>query len=88
MGQKSKKGSRRLTKKDIREALLCFFESHPQEEFSVQRLFGELHANTHPAKMLTMDVLGELVLDDYLPPTGRAIPHGCPLGRDGRHVRA
>lgn len=66
MGQKSKKGSRRLTKKDIREALLCFFESHPQEEFSVQRLFGELHANTHPAKMLTMDVLGELVLDDYL----------------------
>lgn len=66
MGQKSKKGGRRLTKKEITELLLKFFEQHAQEEYNIQDLFHEIRATTHPAKMLTMDVLNELVLDDYL----------------------
>lgn len=64
MGKKST--NKRLTKRDIRALLLSFFEENPDRDFGIKTLFQAIHASTHPAKMLTIDVLAELVADDYL----------------------
>lgn len=66
MGKGKTKGARRLTKKEIRKRILDLMERHASTEFDVKDIFKTIQADTHPAKMLTMDVLRELVLDDYL----------------------
>lgn len=64
MGKKSTK--KRLTKRDIKALLLGWFEENPTKDFSLKQLYQALQATTHPAKMLTIDALGELVADDYI----------------------
>ena len=68
---KQPKSLGRLTKNDIRNFLLELFEQHPATPFTVKDIFFHLHAKNHPTKMLTLDVLGELVLDDYLATDGQ-----------------
>ena len=63
--------SARLTKKDITQQLLDLFDQHAGRRYKVDELFGELRAKNHPSKMLVLDVLKELVLDDYLATDGR-----------------
>ena len=63
--------SARLTKKDITQQLLDLFDQHAGHRYKVDELFGELRAKNHPSKMLVLDVLKELVLDDYLATDGR-----------------
>lgn len=75
MGQKTKNGGRRLTKKEVTELILNFFNEHKEEEYNIQTLFKEVNATTHPAKMLVMDVLKDLVLDDYLATDGKSNYH-------------
>ena len=70
MGRKDKKGSKRLSKKDIRERVLALVEAEPEKEFDVKTFFAATGATTHPSKMLVVDTLGELVLDDYLATDG------------------
>ena len=62
----------RLRKKDIRQAVLDLFEQHPDKKYGVKEIFAAIGAKNHPAKMLAMDVLSELVLDDYLATEGNA----------------
>lgn len=68
--QTTKKGSGRLTKKDACQFLIDFFEKQPDKSFNVKALFAAIRAVNHPAKMLVMDALSELVLDDYLTTDG------------------
>lgn len=63
---KSKKTSRRLSKKDIVQQLLELFEQNPAKDFKVRELFQELHATNHPQKMLMLDVIDDLILNDYI----------------------
>lgn len=60
----------RLTKKDIRHLLLDLFANESDKNFAVKDIFHLIHAANHPTKMLTLDVLSELVLDDYLSTDG------------------
>lgn len=60
----------RLSKKDIRSFLLDLFEQNPGREYDIKEIFHHIYAKNHPTKMLTMDVLSELVLDDYLATDG------------------
>ncbi len=69
---KKTKGPGRLKKKDIRQLLLDLFEQHPDQTYGVKEIFDTIGAKNHPAKMLTMDVLSDLVLDDYLATDGNA----------------
>ncbi len=63
----NKKGtSPRLKKKAVTEALCRLFADNPGEEFNVKKLFTMFQANNHPAKMIIVDALGDLVLDDYI----------------------
>ena len=61
-----KKSLGRLTKKDIRAFLIDFFESNPTKTFNVKHIFSALHITAHPTKMLCIDVLGDLMMEDYI----------------------
>ena len=63
---KGKKGGKRLTKKQLTEKLLNLFQSHPDEVLSFKDIFHMLHLDTHPLKMLAIDVMEEMAWDDYL----------------------
>ncbi len=69
--KKEKRGGGRANKKDITRQLLTLFAENAEKTFSVKEIFGLIRAVNHPAKMLTMDVLSELVLDDYLATDGK-----------------
>ena len=61
-----KKTKSRLTKKEVRNKLLVLFEQSQGQQLEVKTIFSMVGALTHPAKMLVLDVLKELVLDDFL----------------------
>ena len=61
-----KKTKSRLTKKEVRNKLLVLFENSQGQQLEVKTIFSMVGALTHPAKMLVLDVLKELVLDDFL----------------------
>ena len=62
---------KRLTKKQLFIHLTSLFEKRSEEQLNVKDIFRLVGANNHPAKMLTLDVLGDLVLDDFLSTDGR-----------------
>ena len=61
-----KKGGKRLSKKQVAEALEGFFQASPNETFSLKQIFRALKFDTHPLKMLAIDVMEEMAWDDYL----------------------
>ncbi len=73
MGQKARKGASRLTKKEIVKKLLAIFEQQSDRDFDVKDIFRYVGALTHPAKMLVMDALTDLVLDDYVATNGKGV---------------
>ena len=64
MGQK--KGGKRLNKRQVADALQGLFQAHPGEALSYKQIFKALKLDTHPAKMLAVDVMEEMAWDDYL----------------------
>ena len=60
------KSGKRLTKQRLAEMLQTLFQQHPNETFSLKQIFRELKLSTHPAKMLAVDVMDEMVWDDFL----------------------
>ncbi len=63
---KAKKGGKRLTKKQLSEILEGFFTSNPGKTFSLKDIFHALKLNTHPLKMLAIDIMEEMSWDDFL----------------------
>ncbi len=63
---KNKKGGKRMSKKQLVEALQNFFESGANETYSFKQIFKSLHLDTHPLKMLAIDIMEEMAWDDYL----------------------
>jgi ribonuclease R len=63
---KNKKGGKRMSKKQMVEALQDFFESNPNETYSFKQIFRSLRLDTHPLKMLAIDVMEEMAWDDYI----------------------
>ncbi len=60
----------RLKKKNVAQRLVDIFNEQPEKQFDVKDLFQMLRANNHPAKMIVMDALSDLVLDDYISTDG------------------
>ena len=61
-----KRGGKRMSKRDIADALQALFQAHPSETLSFKQIFKSLKLSTHPAKMLAIDVMEELAWDDWL----------------------
>lgn len=61
-----KKGGKRLTKAQLAEKLEAFFRTQPGETFSFKQVFKQLRLDTHPLKMLAIDIMEEMAWDDFL----------------------
>ena len=62
----SKKSNHRINKKELLNRLLCLFEQSQGRTLNIKDIFRTIGVQTHPAKMLTIEVLEDLVFDDYL----------------------
>jgi ribonuclease R len=63
---KAKKGGKRMTKKQLAEIIEQFFSSQPGKTISFKEIFRTLRLNTHPLKMLAIDIMEEMAWDDFL----------------------
>ena len=67
MSKKEKRNSGgRLKKGQVLQMLSDLFAAEPDREWHVKDLFAAVRATNHPTKMLVMDALQELVMDDYV----------------------
>ena len=63
---KGKKGGKRLGKKQVEQKLIEFFTQHGDRVHTFQEIFRQLHFDTHPLKMLAIDIMEEMAWDDFL----------------------
>lgn len=63
---KGKKAGKRMNKKMTSELLTDFFTANPGKAFSFKEIFRQCHLDTHPLKMLAIDVMEEMAWDDFL----------------------
>ena len=63
---KGKKEGKRINKAQLAEKLEAFFAAHPDETLSFKTIFRLLHIDTHPQKMLAIDIMEDMAWDDYL----------------------
>lgn len=63
---KGKKAGKRMTKKQLAEKLEHFFSSQPGKTLSFKEIFRGLHLDTHPTKMMAIDIMEEMAWDDFL----------------------
>ncbi len=63
---KGKKGGKRMSKKQLSEKLEQFFSSQPGKALSFKEIFRSLHLDTHPLKMLAIDIMEEMAWDDFI----------------------
>lgn len=69
MGKTGKKGGKRLKKKELAKMLMELFQNNPAEVYDIKRIFRDLKLDTHPAKLICMDLLEDLAMDDYIKET-------------------
>ena len=58
--------TRHLRKPQLAQMVIDYFSQHNGELVDVRNLFRTLGLNTHPAKLLCMDVLDDLVMQEFL----------------------
>lgn len=71
--KKEKKGGKRMTKKQLVEKLTDLIQLNAPESVGLKRIYAELKLNTHPLKMLCLDILQDMLTDDFIcePEKGR-----------------
>ena len=55
-----------MNKRMVADAVHALFQAHPGETLGFKQIFKALKLDTHPAKMLAIDVMEEMAWDDYL----------------------
>ncbi|MBP7767638.1 MAG: ribonuclease R [Prevotella sp.] len=63
---KGKKGGKRMSKKQLADELTQYFNGQPGKTLSFKEIFRALHLDTHPLKMLAIDIMEEMAWDDTL----------------------
>ena len=64
------KKNNRQSKREMMNRLLCLFEKSENKPLNVKDIFSAISAVKHPAKMVVIECLSDLVLDDYLTTDG------------------
>ncbi len=72
MGKKNN-GGRGVKKPQMERMLIELFENNPSTSYDLKTVYRLLGLTTHPARMLCMDVLEELCLDDCIKETARNV---------------
>ena len=63
---KKKTGSHGLRKNDLERVVIDFFQENPAVTFPLKSICKQLHLRTSQAKMLLIDVLEGLLMDDFV----------------------
>ncbi|WP_091822011.1 ribonuclease R [Prevotella sp. kh1p2] len=63
---KTNKGGKRMSKKQLAEKLEGLFSSQPDKTLAFKDIFRTLHLDTHPLKMLAIEIMEEMAWDDFL----------------------
>lgn len=71
--KKDKKAGKRMTKKELVNIVMDYFQKHSGESIGLRQLFSDLRLTTHPLKMLCVDILEEMIMGDYLTETERNV---------------
>ena len=66
MSKSHKQASPRMNKARLTEEVVALFQTHAGQLVDIKTIFRELHLKTHPAKLLCMDVLDDLLMDDVI----------------------
>ena len=61
-----KAGKNRMNKDNMGHILESYFRENPGKTLSFKEIFRTLRLNTHPLKMLAIDVLEEMAWDDFI----------------------
>ncbi len=61
-----KAGKKRMNKTTMEEMLRSYFTRSNGQTIHSKRLFRELHLNTHPQRMLALEVLSDMEWDDFI----------------------
>lgn len=61
-----KKAGKRQGKKEVADKLTALFQSECDKVFSFKDVFRKLKFDTHPLKMLAIDIMEEMAWDDFL----------------------
>ena len=64
--RKEKKAGKHMKKSELAEQLMNWMQMRPGEDFALKQIFRGLNLTTHPLKMLCVDILNEMVEDDFL----------------------
>ena len=64
--KKEKKAGKHMKKSELAAQLMTWMQMRPNEDFAGKQIFRGLNLTTHPLKMLCMDILHEMVEDDFL----------------------
>jgi ribonuclease R len=67
--KKEKKAGKRMKKRELANLVMDFFQTKAGEIIGMKYLFSELNLTTHPLKMLCMDIIYDLLADDYITET-------------------
>ena len=63
---KGKKGGKRMSRKQLQERLQASFSSQGDRTLSFKEIFRAMKLDTHPLKMLAIDMIEEMAWDDFL----------------------
>ena len=66
MSKGKNKTAKRITRKQMTAMLESLFGSHPTEKYELKVIFRILNLDTHPSKMLCMEVLDDLLREDVI----------------------
>ncbi len=72
MGKKNN-GGRGVKKPQMERMLIELFENNPSTAYELKTVYRLLGLSTHPSRMLCMDVLEELCMDDCIKETARNV---------------
>ncbi len=64
--KKDKKAGKRMSKKDLANLIMDYFQKRQGEAISMRKIFTDLRLTTHPLKMLCVDILEEMLMAEYL----------------------
>ena len=64
--KKEKKAGKHMRKTELAGMLMTWMQMRPNEDFATKQIFRGLNLTTHPLKMLCMDILDEMVEEDFL----------------------
>ena len=64
--KKEKKAGKHMRKTELAGMLMTWMQMRPNEDFAAKQIFRGLNLTTHPLKMLCMDILDEMVEEDFL----------------------